>query len=632
MITPITLSRKPGQAPTCIRRFIASVDGVLVRAKLTTHVPDLYFSLTPFPQGVPVGCLVVSLDAGFFPATASALASAALIDNAELVTDQDHYELLEAVERLIEEVQRNPEGQPSSLECSYPFSHAFTPILAWQLLVRRAIERYQPEHVYIPQPDSVGSDAIRTLVELIRWCLFRVLDTETAGTRRTVYEVPSLQESVGGRVFIPRCLDTIAELVPLAAGRALRPLRSAPMAVSRLVHTAYWRLRWGRSAGQSDARFGIKLAPQVLVLAQAGKVVQLAQKFQNNDSIVFDSLAAAAGLPATSWTDLRTPLRLDAVTSPISAVNAFCLQMSTEINSDRAALRSLADSGYRILLTDHEHDPRVRILGDFMMADGKSVVLLPEGANYVPIDLWPFMKHWYYQRDSVIRCVVGVREVDVLRKVGFGGSVIVTGYFGRADVGSFWERAPFRLLVALRTRRQASPRIAVFAIDGNLHDSGIPRPGIPWGQTYARSYDQTVRDLNAAGFHVIIRARDSRLIPAMRGIWADCDVSFSVFAFWGTLLPLADVVVSEQSSVAIESLRRSKRVLIRRISNLPLQSDGYSKSHKEGLMLTGADRNIESEKLDSFMTMPCAGSLFDEYLAVSPNNLVSWLRECGIAC
>ncbi len=606
--------------------------GVSVRAKLTPHVPDLYFSLTPFPQGVPVGCLVVSLDAGFFPATASDLANATLIDNAELVTDQDHYELLEAVERLIEEVQRNPEGQPSSLECSYPFLHAFTPILAWQLLVRRAIERYQPGHVYIPQPDSAGSDAIRTRVELIRWCLFRVLDTETAGTRRTVYEVPSLQESVEGRVFIPLCLDTIAELVPLAAGRALRPIRRAPMAVSRLIRTAYWRLRWGRSAGQSGARSGNKLAPQVLVLAQPAKVVQLAQRFRNNDSIVFDSLAAAAGISVPSWTDLRTPLRLDAVTSPISAVNAFCLQMSMEINSDREALRSLADSSYRILLTDHEYDPRVCILGDFMMADGKSVVLLPEGANYASLDRQPFAKHWYYWRDSVIRCVVGVRAVDVLRKVGFGGNVIVTGYFGRAGVGSFWERAPFRLLVALRTRRQASLRIAVFAIDGNLDDMGIPKPGVPWPQTYARSYDRTVRGLNAAGFHVVVRARDSRLIPAMRRIWADCEVSFSVLAFWGTLLPLADVVVSEQSSVAIESLRRSKRVVIRRISDLPLLSDGYSKSHIEGLMLIGADRNIEPEELDSFMTVPCVGSVFDEYLAVSPNNLVKWLRECGIAC
>ncbi len=536
------------------------------------------------------------------------------------------------MDRLIEEVQRNPEGQPSSLECSYPFLIAFTPILAWQLLIRRAIERYQPRHVYIPQPDSAGSVPIRTRLELIRWCLFRVVDTETSGMSRTVYEVPSLQESVEGRVFIPLCLDTIAELVPLAAGRALRPLRRAPLAVSRLVRTGSWRLRRGRSASQSDARFGNKLAPQVLVLAQVSKVVQLAQKFRNNDLIVFDSLAAAAGISVPSWTDLRTPLRLDAVTSPISAVNAFCLQMSTEINSDRAALRSLADSGYRILLTDHEHDPRVRILGDFMMADGKSVVLLSEGATYTPLDSWPFLKHWYYQRDSVIRCVLSVREVDVFRKVGCGGSIIVTGYFGRADVGSFWERAPFRLLVALRTRRQASPRIAVFAIDGNLDDSGIPKPGIPWGQTYARSYDQTVRDLNAAGFHVIIRARDSRLIPAMRRIWADCDVSFSAFAFWGTLLPLADVVVSEQSSVAIESLRRSKRVVIRRISNLPLLSDGYSKSHIEGLMVVGADCTIEPEKLDSFVTTPCAGSVFDEHLAVSPQNLVLWLRECGIAC
>ncbi len=595
-------------------------------------MPDLYFSLTPFPQGVPVGCLVVSLDVGFFPATASDLANATLVDNAELVTDQDHYELLEAVDRLIEEVQSHPEGQPSSLECGYPFLLAFTPMLAWQLLVRRAIERYQPGHVYIPRPDSAVPVLVRTRLELIRWCLFRVVDTETAGMGRTVYEAPPLLESGEGRASIPLCLDTIAELVPLAAGRALRPLRRAPMAVLRWVRTGSWRLRWGRSASQSDARSGNKLAPQVLVLAQPAKVVQLAQRFRNNDSIVFDSLAAAAGISVPSWTDLRTPLRLDAVTSPISAVNAFCLQMSTEINSDREALRSLADSSYRILLTDHEYDPRVCILGDFMMADGKSVVLLPEGANYASLDRQPFAKHWYYRRDSVIRCVVGVRAVDVLRKVGFGGNVIVTGYFGRAGVGSFWERAPFRLLVALRTRRQASPRIAVFAIDGNLDDTGIPKPGIPWGQTYARSYDQTVRDLNAAGFHVIIRARDSRLIPAMRRIWADCEVSFSVFAFWGTLLPLADVVVSEESSVAIESLRRSKRVLIRRISNLPLLSDGYSKSHKEGLMVVGADCTIETEKLDSFVTTPCAGSVFDEHLAVSPQNLVLWLRECGIAC
>ncbi len=595
-------------------------------------MPDLYFSLTPFPQGVPVGCLVVSLDVGFFPATASDLANATLVDNAELVTDQDHYELLEAVDRLIEEVQSHPEGQPSSLECGYPFLLAFTPILAWQLLIRRAIERYQPRHVYIPQPDSAGSVPIRTRVELIRWCLFRVVDTETSGMSRTVYEAPPLQESGEGRASIPLCLDTIAELVPLAAGRALRPIRRAPMAVSRLIRTAYWRLRWGRSAGQSDARSGNKLAPQVLVLAQAGKVVQLAQKFQNNDSIVFDSLAAAAGISVPSWTDLRTALRLDAVTSPISAVNAFCLQLSTEINSDRAALRSLADSSYRILLTDHEHDPRVRILGDFMMANGKSVVALPEGANYTPPALRPFQKYWYYNRNGVVRCVLGEREIEVLRAAGFNGHTIVTGYFGWAGVGSVVERLPFRLLVALRRRRQASPRIAVFAIDGNLDNLGIPKPGVLWGQTYARSYDQTVRDLNAAGFHVVIRARDPRIVPAMRRMWADCGVSFSVLAFWGTLLPLADVVVSEQSSVAIESLRRSKRVIIRQISNLPLMSDGYSKSHKHGLMLISADRNIEPDKLDSFLAIPCAGSVFDEYLAVSPNNLVMWLRECGVPC
>ncbi len=559
-----------------------------------------------------------------------------VIDNSHLTDEADHQELRELVDAVITELQANSATRPSSLECSYVYSILFTPIIAWQYLIRRAIRNYAPSRVFVPRDTVPGVGCIGTREELLRACLFRVLAEETSHIDTTFY-IPESTEfyQLNSGWLPPKSLDEIADHLSQVIRRIDKGARSMWSLIGLYKRKFLYSLRKQQCRAilksTQDGEHELVGLPRVLIIAQARHISRLTEFTRGHEEFTVSSVSDAAALGLTTIDGLRAPVVILPTDSAMLIAQRFATQLALEINSDISALKELAESRYEVLITDHEHDPRVRILGDMLISRGKTVVLVPEGATYTNGAMWPYMDYWYYKRREAIRCAVGTADQNHISKKDFVDKVIVTGYLGATDTGSFLEQVPFRLLRHFRKWRAPDRRAALLAIDANKADIGVTVPGYLWPQSYARAYDETVRELNAAGFHVIVRLRDARLIADFRRLWADCDVSFSVYCHWGALLPVVDVVISEQSSIAIQSLRLGKRVIVKRFSTLPVFSDAYSSSGINGVTLVRLDEDLKSGIVESVAVTPGDGSSFDTYLVADDFiDFNEWFCSFGI--
>ncbi len=600
---------------------------------------DLYFSATPDPNRAPDGCRVVSLDIGFYPISSVNYASSVerFIFDRHSTDEGYHRELRESVDAVITEVQADSATRPSSLQCSYVYSILFTPIVAWQSLIRTAIRTYAPSRVFIPRDTAQGIISIGTREELLRACFFRVLAEETNHLNTIFYseEITAFHQLNSGWLP-PRSLDDMADQFSQAIRRidqGIWKIRSlTALYLLKFVHLQR-KMTQRKSSTESNQYGDQELGglARVLIIGQARQISRLTDFTRGHEEFTVTSISEAANLGPTLIDSLRSPIVLSSGDSAMFIARRFATQIALEINSDIPALKKLAESRYELFITDSEHDPRARILGDLLISMGKTVVLVPEGATYTNGAMWPYMDYWYYKRTEAIRCAVGTADQNQIGKKDFVDKVIVTGYLGATDTGSFLEQVPFRLLHYFRKWRAPDRRTALLAIDGNKADIGVTVPGYLWPQSYARAYDEMVRELNAAGFHVIVRLRDARLIADFRTLWADCDVSFSVYSHWGALLPVVDVVISEQSSVAIQSLRLGKRVIVKRFSTLPAFSDAYSSSGINGVTLVRLDEDLKSGIVESVAVTPGDGFSFDTYLVA--DNFIDfneWFSSFGI--
>ncbi len=580
---------------------------------------------------------MVSLDIGFHPLSSVGFASSVerIIFDCHLTDDEYHHELRESVDAAIAEVQADSATRPGSLECSYVYSILFTPIIAWQSIIRSAIRNYAPSRVFIPLDTAQGVVSVRTREELLRACFFRILAEETNHLDTIFYSGESLGFYKLNTGWIPpKSLDEMADQVSQGIRRIHRSARSArsrgALYTRKFIHILQ-RQRDSILRNHQHGATEVGGSVRVLIIGQTGHISRLIEFSRGHDEFTVCSISDAATLGPTAIDGLRSPIVVSPSDSANSIVRRFATQIALEINSDMPALEELAESEYEILITESEHDPRVRILGDMLISRGKTVVLVPEGANYTSGAMWPYVDYWHYKRREVIRCTVGAAAQNEISRKDFVDKVIVTGYLGETDTGCLLEQVPFRLLGFFRRCRAPARRTALLAIDGNQADIGVTVPGRLWPQTYARAYDETVRELNTAGFHVIVRLRDARLIAEFRTLWADCDVSFSVYSYWGALLPVVDVVISEQSSVAIQSLRLGKRVIIRRFSTLPAFSDTYSSSGIQGVTLVRLNEDLKSGIVESVAVAPGDGSSFNTYLVADDFlDFYEWFSSVGI--
>lgn len=505
----------------------------------------------------------------------------------------------------------------------WEFSWIFSNLLFWRQTIRNALSELQPTTVVIPEHPSLSDDRIECFEEFFIWLAHRVLSEETRDHAPTFHRYRPPGSS-------PEGPSVVAPSVRLGFGELVRWIR-------------LWK-EWGRKALQWSRKcvgaqwLGARSQSGVVVVAQKGKVAALLAAAPRRlvDYMTYEEFDREIASGGQSILHLQLP---SGTSSTDGAWKALAALISTRRRAS-ASVQKFISRGWRALITDAQHDPRIREIIAEGAVQGKKIAVVPEGAV-------SYSGRWkdfagtlvFAEHPDLTRFVLSAADARSWSSDKSAQTrVTVSGYLGdtkpegkvRTYLYSGWIR---RLRDQVTTDEEQV--VALLSLDSFFTPFEVPRLGMIGESEILEHSTQILDALTSDNIVVFAKGRDPRILGILEQRFAGKPVIWTSTLPWNRLVSFSDVTVVRDSSIGWESLTLRKPVVVWNFSDLPslgettlegMHPDWVRFATSPALVahdvrqLADAHRNWSEERLTaSYSQLPLAQS--------DPSAVLSWLSE-----
>ncbi len=463
---------------------------------------------------------------------------------------------------------------------SYVFHITRTPVLHWRMSVALALELFKPTEVYLYGVGDEAIDGISNRDEFLRWAREAIV-CEAAPHVVKVRVSSRRRMRLLRRVKNIR-IDTLLDFPWALSARLPKVMRILGI---RRLHCF--------TAGKAINFTG---QPRVVVLGQERKITVLLA-FLSSRSVPFRTVSIAEIVKNTANSHTKLVLAIEDCSLSDLVDNAFYALLDVfvgKLRTDREALLDFARQPWQVLMTDHEHDPHARLLADEATECGKSVVLIPEGAQTLANPtVRPYFENWFFDVPRLTRFAVSEQEADNYVRTFSAEQVIVTGYLGRSE----WPQSTTipvlsPLAERLLRKHRDSRRMALVNLD-HMGPLGLARAGQQDLYSEILSIERLICALAGLGWAICVTSKVGYYFEYLRSRFTGLPVWFFSSIDWQILAEASDIVVQRDSSLGPETLKLNIPVLVWNECLLPLASSECIKSSSGMMTVVEATEDLE---------------------------------------
>jgi hypothetical protein len=310
-----------------------------------------------------------------------------------------------------------------------------------------------------------------------------------------------------------------------------------------------------------------RVAPtEAVVLTQRAKSGRLLSQFSG--------LVAYTEISTDHVQEPNPPMATGAALTCDDLIRRHVEHRLVQLSAARTDTGALVDRDWRVLITDQEHDPFVRLLiGATLGAKDKSVIATPEGAqSLMGLEIYPAAHHVWVHDERIVRCCTSQGEARRMAQV-FGGPIILSGYLAEPPVVSGRVNRLARWVLAGLVGGAAAPgRPLVLVNVDNEPDVGVSRPGVPSMAEKLDSLQRLTEILRQSGTRYVVTCKSDVGRQAVK-VAAGSDAA-RVFTHipWRLLMAISSVVIQRDSSLGPEAVAGGYPTIVWDDLRLPLAS------------------------------------------------------------
>jgi hypothetical protein len=325
------------------------------------------------------------------------------------------------------------------------------------------------------------------------------------------------------------------------------------------------------------------------------------------------------GAPYVYLTDIpveapKSELRISYQSSATHALQAYLNFRNQNLKDIESQLRGWSNQIRVGLLTDHEDDPKTRLVLDEVSKRGLLAAFFPEGISNYRASLKKLYEPWLWNNPRVKRFTVSDHVTQYLFEHSESTSNITSGYF--ATNGS---RISAQMIRVLKPFRVGTKIRVLVALELYKSESTL------WEEYEYQSTMKLLETLSSFNHKVFVKGRHAHMNELLAKRFPE--LKFYNYIPWYFLAQMSDVVIHSDSSIGLEALSLGKPVIVWKPFDYPMYSDAYSDIPTDVVRKVTRSQNLDTAIEELVQSPKKDFGKYEHFLAHERHRVIDWAKN-----